>query len=561
MRSLGRWHLLMTLATGLALVQTGCKKEDPNAPETWIAKLSTPQRGSAIAKLAEMKATAAVGPLKDLYKSGLDRPAILSALAKIGDKSAAPVMIEALSGTEGPLAQIAGEALKSWEIKNTDAFLAVATNARAPREGRYAALELLAMGDPDPKIVDPLIPILEGDPDAAPIAYIGQAAEALGKLHSEKAIPGLIRCQWLDDHQHRNEVPACRLALARIGKKAVPAVLDTLGRKNRDVEDRAHKFQYDVGGLVEAKCAEVLGDMPDASAVDPLITALKKFDDLPSYIQDPRKAQMFVMTGVQKVISVASALAAIGDERAVKALLEIAGDKELALEHKLAAVQQLGFLGQPSAVPGLMKLLAVEAGAEDPVSNGFRVQIALNLANVLDGSDQKAVDAAEKAIKGIQDKIGKWADDSTKKAATATGDDKKTLLANAKGYTEWKGNYDEAVQKLAVTRECKSDLACWAGKLTDKNEATAIKAAYRLANERTDKAAALKALVTQAGSENLVLRNVVFFGLGRVGDASIIPELQKIREADETRAKKDKRFEGSVFTTDLMIARLGAATP
>lgn len=556
-----RWPLVLGFGLGLGLLAAGCEKEDPNSPQAWIEKLSTPHRATAIQKLGEMKSKEAVEPLKAAYKQGTDRAAILSALAKIGDPAAAPVMVESLSDMDGSLAQIAGEALKAWKVKNTDAYLAVATNVRAKREGRYAALELLAM-DPEPKIADALIPILEGDPDLAPVAYVGQAAVALGKLKYEKAIPGLIRCMWLDDRTGRNEVPACRLALAHIGQPAVPAIIETLERKNRAVEERARALRFETGGLIEAKCAELLGDTPNPAAVEPLIAAMKKFEDPPSYLTDaranPQKLQMWVMSGVQKVVSIANALAAIGDERAVKALLELANDDELALEHKMAAVQQLAFLGHQSGVPGLQKMLAEDAHAEDPVSNGLRVQIALNLVNLLDGTNDKAMDAAEKQIKAIQAKIDGWIADTQKKADAAQGQDKAILKQNVKGYGEWKSNYDEALKKLAVTRECKTDVACWVPKLADKDEVVHMKAAYALANLRPegDKGPLVQALLAHAGTEDLVLRNVVLFGLARHADKSILPELQKARDADAERAKRDKRFEGSVYTMDLTMARL-----
>lgn len=552
-----RWQAVLGLGVGLSLAISGCKKEDPNSPEAWIEKLNSPLRSAAIQKLGELKAKEAIEPLKAAYKVGTDRAAIVSALTKIGDPSVAPLMVEALGDMDPSLATMAGDALKAWKIKNTDAYLAVATNVKAPREGRFAALELIAM-DPEPKVEDPLIPILEGDPDLAPVAFVGQAATALGKLHSEKAIPGLVRCLWLDDRTGRNEVPACRLALAKLGTKATPKIIEALERKNRDVEERARKLRFESGGLIEAKCAEVLGDSPDPAAVEPLIAAMKKFDDLPAYIQDPKKAQMFVMAGVQKVVSIANALAAIGDERAVKPLLEIANDKELALEHKMAAVQQLAFLGHLSAAPGLAKMLAAKVDAEDPVSNGFRVQIALNLVNLLDGTDVKALDAAEKQIKAIQAEIDKWKADMAKKAEAAKGDEKIILTQNLKGYDEWRKNFDEALGKIAVTRECKTDVACWSAKLSDKEEVVYMKAAYALANAQPtgDKAPLVQALLAHAGDENLVLRNVVLFGLARHGDKSAVPELQKYRDADAERSKRDKRYEGAVYTMDLMIAKL-----
>lgn len=551
------WWRPVALSLLVGVFASSCAKPDPNAPETWIAKLEGGERMAAIQKLGEMKAKVAVEPLKNAWKSGLDRSHIVMALSKIDDPSAASTMLEALQGTDAQLADLAGQALKKWKSKEfADQYLAIATNLKAPREARNAALEMLAMF-PEERFVDALVPILEGDPERDPIVFNGHAAEALGKLRSEKAIPGLIACMWLDDHLRRNEVPRCRLALTRIGVKAVPALIETLQRKNRIVEERARKFQYDKGGLIEAKVAEALGDMPDPSAVEPLVAALKVFDEMPSHIQDPRKAQAFVMSGVQKVISIASALASIGDERGVDALLGVANDKELALEHKLASVQQLAFLGSQKAIPGLLKLLSKMPSAEDPVSNGFHVQVSLNAANLMNGSDPKAVDALAKQLESIQATLATWIADAEKKWAAATDPQEKAILrANIdKGYKEWSKNHAEAQAKVTALKACGTDTACWVGKLKEE-DAVRVKAAYQLANETTNRDAALQGLATVIHHEDLVLRNIAIFGIGRLGGQSAVPIVKAAREIDAQKAEKDRRLEGAVYTMDLLIARI-----
>ncbi|MFZ4737931.1 MAG: HEAT repeat domain-containing protein [Bradymonadia bacterium] len=551
------WWRPVALSLLVGVFASSCAKPDPNAPETWIAKLEGGERMAAIQKLGEMKAKVAVEPLKNAWKSGLDRSHIVMALSKIDDPSAASTMLEALQGTDAQLADLAGQALKKWKSKEfADQYLAIATNLKAPREARNAALEMLAMF-PEERFVDALVPILEGDPERDPIVFNGHAAEALGKLRSEKAIPGLIACMWLDDHLRRNEVPRCRLALTRVGVKAVPALIETLQRKNRVVEERARKFQYDKGGLIEAKVAEALGDMPDPSAVEPLVAALKVFDEMPAHIQDPRKAQAFVMSGVQKVISIASALASLGDERAVDALLGVANDKELALEHKLASVQQLAFLGSQKAIPGLMKLLSKMPSAEDPVSNGFHVQVSLNAANLMNGSDPKAVDALAKQLESIQATLATWIADAEKKWAAATDPQEKAILrANIdKGYKEWSKNHAEAQAKVTALKACGTDTACWVGKLKEE-DAVRVKAAYQLVNETTNRDAALQGLASVIHHEDLVLRNIAIFGIGRLGGQSAVPIVKAAREIDAQKAEKDRRLEGAVYTMDLLIARL-----
>jgi HEAT repeat protein len=548
------------LGLAAVLLATGCGSSDPNSPDTWIKKLNGEERAVAIRKLAEMKAPAAVEPLMAAYKDGRNHYEIVTALETIGDKKAVPTILQALQETgDTKTSEVAARTLLEWQVKDhLDVYLNVAVNPATAKETRLGALKLVAEY-PDERVIEPLLPILTADPDAQPIVFAGLAAQALGKVGAAKAVDGLVYCLWLDDHLGRNEVSNCRMALNRIGPEAaVPKLIEVLQRKNRQVEQRARQFGFDKGGLIEAKAAEVLGDMPRPEAVDALIAALKTTDEMPPSIQnDPNKAQRFVMAGVQKVISVSNALAVIGDDRAVDPLLEIAGSKELALEHKLAAVQQLAFLGSQKAVPGLFKILANEPNPRDPVSQGFRIQVALNLANVLEGSDTKSLDQLEKSVKGIQEKLTKAKADLQKEIDATPADKRGDAPDDLKAFDEWQKEYANILQRIAAQRECTVDPLCW-GKKLDKGTDQGIRvlAAYRLAQMKDARDTAVAQLVKFAGDEDLTVRNVIFFGLDRLGDESLIDELKKVRDADAKRAEKDKAFNGAVYTADLMIAKL-----
>ena len=546
----------------LTLAVQGCEKVDPTSSQYWIGQLSTEQRRDAIRKLGDMKAADAVKPLMEAYKDDRHRQEIIAALAQIGDKAAAPTLIEALKDKDEEKAgELAAKTLLEWKVPEAaDTAVAVIGDPGTPKEIKYGALLILAEW-PKPEAIPTLLQVLTADPDIQPIVLAGLAAEALGKLKADKAVPGLVRCLWLDDNLRRNVVPQCRLAINRIGAPAIPELIKTLERKNREVEDRARKLKYDKGGLIEAKAAELLGDLGAKDAVEPLIAALKNFEAMPPSVQqNPDKAKAFVMAGVQKVISIANALAGIGDDRAVDPLLMIAADKELALEHKLSAVQQLGFLGSTKAIPGLMKQLERDPHPRDPVSNGFRVQIALNIANLLDGVDTKAVEALEKQVAAIRATLEKWKADTLAEQEKAPADEKRAYDGLLKGYAEWGANYDEVDAKIAAVKECTDDPVCWGKKLDDPKIAVQLLAGYRL-SQMADKADTAKLqLVKKIGTEDLTLRNVILFGLDRLGDASLLPQLQEAHAADEARAAKDKSFRGAVYTLDLMIARLGNKT-
>ena len=62
------------------------------------------------------------------------------------------------------------------------------------------------------------------------------------------------------------------------------------------------------------------------------------------------------------------------------------------------------------------------------------------------------------------------------------------------------------------------------------------------------------------GDEDPAVRNVVLFGLDRLADHTLIPDLEKAIEADKAAAKKDKKkakmLKGAVYTYELMMAKL-----
>ena len=304
--------------------------------------------------------------------------------------------------------------------------------------------------------------------------------------------------------------------------------------------------------------------MPHPDAVPALIAAMQKEEAMPVSVQnDPQKAKFFVMSKVQKMISTAGALATTGDERAVDPLLLAAADSQNPLEYKLAATQQLAFLGNPRAivgakkVDGLMDLANKEISQYDPVSQGFRVQIALSIGNLLDGSDTKLLDKAEKAITGFKDQLAKYADE-TKAAMEKDGKKGGSRARDLKAYAQWTKDYNEALAKIAAVRECKDDVGCWDKKLAGKQIAVRLVAAHRLASSK-NKATALKVLAKFVGDTDDTVRNVVLFGIARQGDPSVMPAVEAARAATAKAFKakpKDRSLKAGLYAYDLLLAHL-----
>ena len=572
-RPLARIAALGALLTA-TIALPACEQVDPNSVEYQIQQLQEKKTKASIMKLGDMKAKEAVEPLMKAYEDGRFRADIISALAQIGDKAAAPTLIAAIGDKgEKEAARLAGTTLLEWDAGagNSDAMIAVVGDKGMPNENRYSALQILARY-PDAKATPVLLNVLKADPDVQPIAMAGLAAEALGKLKVEKAVRHLVRCLWLDDALGRNAVAECRLALARIGPKAVPTLIKTLERKNRTVEKRAIKYKFDKGGIVEAKAAEMLFDQPSAEAVDALIAAMTTLEEMPpSVAANPQKAQAFVMGGVQRVISTAKALASIGDTRAVKPMLEIAESKERPLEHKLAGVQQIAFLGSTDALKGLLDILDNDVNQYDPVSQGFRVQVALAIANLVPAGDSKSIKKLEKELGKIEKQTNEWIADNQKKIETTFKDKpkaKKQLEADIKGWNDQLKNFGEVTAKIAVIKACDDAIACYGKKAADEKVAVQLLAAYRLSNAKGDDVpAARDALIAAVdallGKEKLtlddpVVLNVLLFGLGRHGDAASAPRIAELQKKAKARGEKEKSkvfqgaLKGSAYTLDLI---------
>ena len=286
----------------------------------------------AVRKLAEMKAKEAVDPLIAVYNKGKAKADVIGALIKLNDKKAIPTFVKAIGDNDEPdTAKQAATKLIAWgEAQNhAAAMVDIIKNPKTRKEVMYAALLVLAQ-KPVQAAVPHLLRIVKADPDIQPIALNALAAESLGKLRVEAAIDTLIEGLWLDDSSamRRNMNKEARMALVRIGPKALPKILNTFDRKNKAVEKRAKKLRYSIGGLIEAKTADLLSDMADTSAVDSLVKALGTWEEMPTNIQDNKqRMDNFIKGRIQKVINCASALAAIGDKRGVAPMLKLAGDK------------------------------------------------------------------------------------------------------------------------------------------------------------------------------------------------------------------------------------------
>lgn len=277
------------------------------------------------------------------------------------------------------------------------------------------------------KLAPVLRKILMTEPTVQPISYIGLAAKGLANLevNEEAVVSRLVECLWLDDARGRSATSDCRLALNSLDKKmAQKALHKAFKRQNEKIEERAYRLNYAHTGLIEAKSSEILGDLKYEDAVDHLVMSLNQDDENPEpFAKDATKATFFTKGQVQKTISIARALAMIGDSKAVKPLLSIITNDEKLFEYKMAATQQLAYLGSSKPIKSLIKVFNKKLEQLDVGNRDLKVQYGKTIALLMRKKDRN-FRSFEKSVNKSLSETQNWVKETEAQIKQA-GDQKK----------------------------------------------------------------------------------------------------------------------------------------
>jgi HEAT repeats len=206
---------------------------------------------------------------------------------------------------------------------------------------------------------------------------IGQKTAEIEKLAAAKDISGLIKALHTDDLKIQNEVAQ---ALGSLGSPAMDVLIRELKKKDKDhklviikalseIRDPQSvpvliEMLKDENGEVRWGTAIALGEIGDKRAIEPLVTCLRDQDKYVRYgaahslemlgwkpPTDEEKA--FFLVGMQVWKEVGS----MGDS-AIPALTNVLHDPHSNI--RIRAIEILGEIRSPKAVPTLMKSLADE---------------------------------------------------------------------------------------------------------------------------------------------------------------------------------------------------------
>jgi len=326
-------------------------------------------------------------------------------------------------------ALVAAGALEKWKAKeHLGEYVKVIENDKLHFDLRDAMMKLISSFEAKDLVAHKatLLKVLNTAPELQPISYIAKAAKSLGEMGEDSAIDRLVECMWLDDARGRSATSECRLALNHLDpEKVSAAALKTFKRQNKRVEERALALNYAHTGLIEAKSSELLSDMKAKEAVPFLVMSLDHEDVNPApFAADPVKATFFTKGQVQKTISLARSLAALGDEKGVKPLMKIIEDEQKLFEYKLAASQQLAFLGSEAPIKALVKIFNKKLEQLDVGNRDLKVQYGKSIALLITSKNrefkgfsksvEKSLAETQEWIKQTEDQI-KQAQEQEKK--------------------------------------------------------------------------------------------------------------------------------------------------
>ncbi len=507
---------LLWIVVAAALL-TACGPTDPEDPMYWVDKFHSRERKEAIRHLASMgeKAQVAVPALIKLYKKGKEKGEVVVTLAEI--KAKGPEVVEVFAqaisdATEQDAAAAAAEALGDLGAKDKIKELLAVLDMDMQDEVKAAVLRTLVKFK-DPSTVDPLIRILDRDPDKQWIHLNALACEALGEIGSpaaDKAVPAIVRGLFLRDRFSRLAFRECAIAMIKLGEVAAKGMLDAMDGKNQGLNELAKKKGF-VDGLIAEEGVKVLALLRYKPAVPRILKELV-VHDVPPAGYDDKKKTLWAAIEAQRFQNAIDALGRIGDPRAIPELSKWLYHGEYL--RRVRVPWALNMIGGEQAYKELLKA-AQTAKVDD--NTWFRLDCAQHLA-YLAGPEQlpdlkkvlKVVEKLEKPLKEYR----------------------ATDPAGAKDFLDKLAGFKANIEAI---EECGEKVDCWIGKLEGKHHHVREKAVWFLARHKSDPKA-MKALLDNVGTEEFEFRNSILQVLPIYCDQSCVKPLAKLIEEEKGKA-------------------------
>jgi len=483
---LQRAFIALTIAVTTLI---GCSESfTPEQSGYWLNRLEDETtRIEALKNLGKFNEPAVVDAVITwLEQKGDWQPDAAYTLGELGDKRAIPNLIAAIDYAGAPGKSARSRRINKTNINAARALAMLKTDAAldpimrltnsSDQNTVQASLESLGkLGNQG------AVKTLTDFATTASHPFIRKTAViALGKVGGPEAIAPLIVALY-------QELPGvsfyleARQALVEVGPSAIPALLETLDRKNKAVEAvRLTDGQPIAEGAIEGKAAFVLGILRAKDAEAKLATSATSF-----YTKFKKDESVFAsIPGA--VSEIAYALGYIGGDKARAAVERIAAD----------------------ANPNLRI-----AGAESLVEMGAKTSIGLLT---------KIAESGNGDLKSVVDAL----------AMLGSTSESKTLEALAARDEGLKASVESGIKALSAAGECKVDAGCWKGKLSDP-DATVRRRAVRELGWNADQNSLVELLKSAEDSDPRV-RIAAHSALARLQEVDV----EKLKSIHEAWSKK-----------------------
>jgi hypothetical protein len=475
---------------------SGCfDKEEPTC-EYWVPKLTSAQRGDkAMEMVNELKCTAAIPTLSQMFDDGQYPERILRTLKQIDDKAqATPILKRALLTRD--TGKLAASIVADWKMTEARPELEQILTGTALAKQRMEALDaLLAIAKPE-EIEDLLIKLAGDDPNLQGLEVNRKAIVLLGEMASQKAAPVLVSAAFMRDNKGGMAYQAARVALARIGPVAVPLLIDTIEGRNEPLKAAARDngvldWEWQAGPEI----VQLLSDTLDPRVGKPMVANMALELEPPAGVSQGMEEKWRV--GQLNRLKVAMlGMGHIGPKDAVEDLVKLLRDPLAdAVNQRLHAATSLALIGTTEAQDALLLYFGEET------DNRFRAPLLRPVTLALDSAHlDKFKELVAKETEG--------------------------LLADA-----LKG--ESVAAYLAVAETCKTDTSCLLKKLESENKDEVVKAAVLLARGGGDAATVRAALIKRVATtpaSNIDVKRFSLIALTRIGTPADGDELIKIAD-------------------------------
>ena len=371
---------LVELCTVIVLASACQRSLDPSSVDYWADQATKAgTRTEALKELGHLGKKEAVPVLvKWLDQPGPWQGQAAYSLAQLGDPGAAAQLIKHIDYEAGSTPKSGNtdavytnlDIVRGLALLHSPEAVAPLVKLLQNPEQKTREVVITALGQLQaPAAVQPLMALAKAA-DTPPV-LVATALRALGNLGAAEATPLLTTLLYNDALYEE-----ARYALVQLGSAAVPALVQTLNRQNKDLEAMKTADGKPLpDGTVEARAASVLGAMRAQSAEAAVVAAFDKL--YKRYLAKPKEAPPSIFSGV---IELAYALGNLGGAAAVKALLPLTKAPNDTL--RVAAAEALTTAGpDPAAVQAL--LAAAGSGPADARDSIIHAVTRLAPAEVL----------------------------------------------------------------------------------------------------------------------------------------------------------------------------------